>query len=511
MAISMFALMLTIGGGGGNELLDYVPTKIYWQIDGTPYTPQAMLAMLGDQKEIGDVSALLKDLDADRVKVREAAQKKLIAMGPAVLGHVRPLVKSNSPEVAARAQEIVRTLSAQAQHKDVRRLMAIRALGEMKHHAAAGALAKLTESKELFVGEFAREALAAIKGAKYARPTRATDQRIKDIYLLPKNCGVVGQIDLAAPRAKIEIDKIVAALARPPFKLTKNQLIDRAFKRGLLLVAAKVGNVRIDSATIGVSDDVGDDDTGFVVVIARGLYDAEKVKAAMRGLMAQSKRSRVRKVGQVELFLPDKQTAMIFPANDMAVLLGGPNEKALPVDAVLRTLATGKGTLHENKEMMALIAAAEKTAPMWAVMRVSKSYRKVPIFEPFGSAVLVGKRAGGVMSFALTASVQDPEKLKDVMKMIEDGLAEGRQEMNRAAARMPPMKPIADFIASIKVVEDGRQVRATAQLKADSPMGLMMPMLMFTTGLAPAPPAAPPPRAVRVKLKPVQVRPAPKK
>ena len=29
----MMVWLIVLGGGGGNELLDYIPSKVFWQID----------------------------------------------------------------------------------------------------------------------------------------------------------------------------------------------------------------------------------------------------------------------------------------------------------------------------------------------------------------------------------------------------------------------------------------------------------------------------------------------
>ena len=135
-----------------------------------------------------------------------------------------------------------------------------------------------------------------------------------------------------------------------------------------------------------------------------------------------------------------------------------------------------------------------------------------------------GRRAKGAMAFKLSAKVQDAQKLPPTMKMVQDALAKARKELAREAQRMPAIKPIADFIQSIQIKQTPQEVTATAQLKGDSPTGLMlMPWLMFAVGtramvadeaaaqpvpVAPvrarAVPATRPARAKRARLAPVE-------
>ena len=59
-------------------------------------------------------------------------------------------------------------------------------------------------------------------------------------------------------------------------------------------------------------------------------------------------------------------------------------------------------------------------------------------------------------------------------------MAEGRRETARAVERMPAIKPMADFIASIKATADGTKATVTASMKGNSAlMGMFMPMMML--------------------------------
>ena len=532
MMSGMFSMVLALGGGGGNELLDYIPTKVYWQIESVACTPEAMLAQLQGPGPVGDVAALVRDLDARSAKVREQAHRKLLAMGPAVIPLLEPHAKHPSPEVATRVQEIIARLSSQAERKSIRRLMAIRALGEMKHRPAAAALKKLTASKELFVADYARRALAAIEGRPYTRPPASAAERLKDVWLLPRTCAVVGQAVVPGGAKPVDFDKMAAMMAQGPMEISKEQLIEQVFQKGLLPAVYKVGNLRMDLVTVGVSGDMGGR-AGYVAVIGRGKYDARKLRALLRAecptqtTPEAAKKRRRRcwyKVGQVEVFCPDDEVALMFPSDELAVMVAGPRGKGLPIEAVARAVQAGRGDLSDNAEMVALIGAADKSGMIWAAAKMTETYRKEELFAPFGSMTFAGRRAKGAMAFKLSAKVQDAQKLPPTMKMVQDALAKARKELAREAQRMPAIKPIADFIQSIQIKQTPQEVTATAQLKGDSPTGLMlMPWLMFAVGtramvadeaaaqpvpVAPvrarAVPATRPARAKRARLAPVE-------
>ena len=504
MMMSMFPMLMILGGGGGNDLLDYFPSKVYWEIHAVPYQADAMLAQLKGAKPVGDVSGLIRDLDADKFTAREAAHQKLLALGAGVIPLIEPLIKSDSPEVAARAKEIVRILSQRAGSRDVHRLMAIRTLGEMKHAAALPALTKLTQSRELFVADYARHAVAAIKGEKYARATLSQQQRDEDIWLLPKNVGVVGQTTLTQGGGTIELEKLVAMMAQAgQGQVTREQIVEEFYKKGVLELVKKVGNLRLHSATVGVSDDIGGPGrSGYVVVVGRGRYDAEKVKATLREMCAKRKDG-IKKVGDIELFSPDRDVAFLFPSNTRAVMLAAPTRESLPIDAMIAAVKAGRGTLADNQEIAALIRSADTKAPLWAVSKLSDAYRKEKMLAAFDSAVLIGKEADGVSTFTVTATVKDPAKLPASMKIFTDGLAQMKEQMKRTVARMPAMQPMADFVTGIKIKQDPNRVTITAQLQSASPMPMMLMPWMFAVGAADVRVEAVKARAVEVKVAPV--------
>ena len=508
MSLTMM-MLLVMGGGGGNELLDFIPSQVFWKLEGVPFTAEAMLAELGGQAKVGDVSALLEQLDANRAADREEAQKKLIALGPGVLGQVRPLLNSKSPEVAGRAKEIVRTLSAKGEHKDVRRLMAIRSLGELKHIPAAAALTKLINSEELFVAEYARGALAAIAGKTLARPTVSPAQRKKDLELLPKTCQVVGQFAFTGEMnlGTIDLKKILAQAARIPggHEITEDKIVEGLFQRMLLPAAGMVGNVRIDLVTMGFAiwNDENGRERGYVVFLGRGKYDREKLKALiLKAFPRGSDRAATAVVKGVDVYRPERGMALMFPSNELAVFMAGPRSgEDLPVQQITAALKSGKGTLAENKDLAALMATVDTTAPLWAVAKLTDDHRKADkVLAPFASATGVAKLVQGKLEGVVTARVGDKEKLQAALDEINDTLAKIKRELPREVERMPALKPLADLANSIQVTQKPGEVSITGQIKLDSPGGvLLLPLLALTAEVSREMPMPAPADAVEVR------------
>ena len=88
--------------------------------------------------------------------------------------------------------------------------------------------------------------------------------------------------------------------------------------------------------------------------------------------------------------------------------------------------------------------------------------------------------AKGVQTFKLVAVGTDAEKVAQAVKEFDGHMAKGRRETARTVERMPMIKPMADFIASIKAKADGTKVTVTASMKGSSAlMGMFMPMMML--------------------------------
>jgi len=154
---------------------------------------------------------------------------------------------------------------------------------------------------------------------------------------------------------------------------------------------------------------------------------------------------------------------------------------------------------------------------------MTEAYRKESTFAPFDTMMLLGKQAGGFIDLSLAAKVQDAQKLPEVLKKIKEGLAEANAELARETQQMPMMKPIADLVASIRIQDTPQEVKVTARMKHESPMGMMvMPWLVVGSGrsdkavevrpapvpVQPVPAATQPARRTRPTTRPVRVQPA---
>jgi len=471
----MLLLMMLMGGGGGNDLLDFVQTRAYWGLQNVAVNVAAMKAELAAPRA-GDLPALITDLTGDDAAGSGAAAARIRAIGLAALPQLEKAAADaqGKPAKAGAIQKLIGQLYANPKGPAVRRLMAIRALGELKQRDALPILKPLLKSKTLFEAEYARAAIAAIEGKPFTRPGLPAKERMKDVWLLPANCGVVAQMTMP-PGKPVDFAKALKGAGAMSGGQAPPNILPQLTAM-LAAAAGRVGNVRLDAVTIGMADNIGKR-RSFVVSVARGRYDGK----ALRKVLLQVGRSKTETIDGVEVFKPMGDIALFLPSDDRLVLVGGPTPDGIGL-AVAQMIAAGKagkGGLTAASAMGKLVKTVDTTAPVWAAARISETYRKTSLLAPFDMITMVGKTAKGVENFKLVAVGKDAEKVAAAVKEFDGHMTKGRAETARQVKRMPMYKPMADFAASIKAKADGAKATATASRKGGSGF-LMMPIMMFT-------------------------------
>jgi len=172
--------------------------------------------------------------------------------------------------------------------------------------------------------------------------------------------------------------------------------------------------------------------------------------------------------------------ALAAPSDDRFVMVGGPSGETLPLDEIAKALATGAGKLRTEPKMAALLASVDRTRPVWAVAKMTETYRTVDLFAPFDTVTLTGDRQGDVFRLKLVARGVDAEKVKAAVETFEAGRREAIEGLKDEGARVPFMKDIIAFVESMKTDVAGGQVTLTASYKGGPMSFLALPMMMGT-------------------------------
>lgn len=469
-------LFFLLSGGGGSDLLDYVPTDVYWASQDVRPTAAVLLADIKPDAPAGDLADPIDDLGSPDAAAREAAAERIRAAGLAALPQLRKEADSEDLEVARRVKALVTQILTDAKPRSVRRLMAVRTLGEQKAAAALPALRQLTASAEPFVADYARRAVMRIEGKPGTGGRRPDPKAMAgDVWLMPKEVAAVGQVALRpglAPDFATALGDMKLSPEKQKQRLThvSEQIVE---------LTRRIGNVRLDGVTFGVSADAGET-SGFVALVVRGLYDAPAAAAAARqdGLSAKP-------VGGVEVFQVGPEVAFFFPSNDLAVFVAAPTGREIPVEPLVSAVRAGKGTLHESKDVAGLVKAADTTLPLWAVAKVTDAYRRVPFLSAFDTLTITGRQEKARLDLSVTAKGSDPTRTKAAVADVNRLADEAHQQLKPIAEFMPPLKPLSDFLDSVKADASGTDATVAAAFEGSVTKLFLFSLMPYTEPITP--------------------------
>jgi len=469
-------LFMLIGGAGSGELLDYIDTATYWQQQGVAeVSVETIAAQLNDEPPGPDeldekqVAKLIDQLGSADFEAREAASAKLAAMGPPVVPHLEKAVKSDDAEVALRAEALLKRIQGTDMQGDptrIRRLMAIRTLGELDDKTAIETLKPLLESTTPFEAHYALVALARINGTTVERAAPTREQLDADVAMLPAKVGIVAQ-QVGFSTEPVSLDKAIESITLPDgidAAQIKRQVSSTVAKAG-----AVMGNLRLDAVTIGFAAEGND---AFGAIVARGEYDVEAVNNALK---ANSRNAT--KIDDRVIYEPEVDAAMIaLDKHRFMVVIGERDDENVSI--LSRIAKADKGDIADNAALSKMIADVDKTGQLWAVAQLDENYKITPILQPFDTATLTGKSTdSGNTVLTLTAAGRDADQIATSVEMINGYIAQGLEQMKQLAATpMGPMvKPYQTMLESVEVKQAGTTMTITAEAPGDAARMMLMP------------------------------------
>jgi len=437
MMSGMMLMFLLAGAGNAGDLLDYTPTEAYWE--------------MRDQRvvDIETMSAVLADGDATSAD----------------------------------------------------RLMAIRALGELAGADDADpafkdqALLKLTplvDSKQPFVGRYARRSIAWLKGEDpEPRPGVTAEQLAADLGLVPDSSTIIGQLKMANGVGPIDLATLIPD-AEVDGRSMRDQMMQQVVP-AILQGVEMIGNARVDAVSFGftfLEPDRGDD--GYAVIIARGQYDRINVQMAMEKLSEQENMDlNMFSIGETEVILSKKRYesfAMMMPSNERFILMigGGREDIPFPLDNTVQRLKDGGTELGFNDAVTAQLDRIDREkADVWVAMEIPMGLRQEEqaMFGPFEAGRAFATRdAEGLFDVRWAGQGSDKAAVKRATEYIAGMVKETTEEMAAEKHRMPEpmqafMDPMIEMMESMKFEADGKTM--TGGMKVDPNIGMTMPMMMF--------------------------------
>ncbi len=478
-------IVMVLGFTGGQDSLDAMPTETYWQHKAVVITVENMVAELGGEvaapepetdqaKEAAHIAALIEKLGADAYADREAAQKELEEIGPPAMAALEKATESEDPEVAVRAGRVVDGLRRQAaaaagvpgqrrrrpdgpQAKAIRRLMAIRTIGERKFEAAMPTLRKLTDSKTPFEAEYAARAIAVIEGKEFKIEQPEMAAREKDLAALPQNMMAVGQISF---RPGEGLARLMDGLTPPPVNPEAWFSIRSMMVESVIGSLEFWGNVRLNHVTVFVPDDVGDN-SGYAGFVLHGKWDMAAVKAAAGNAGGEK-----REVAGVNVW-DGPHTIMASLSDSQMMFFTRPEGVNPPVDAIIKAIKAGEpGGIEKNEPMQALLKTVDQKATVWGAMLPNKDMQAVPVLAPVRGLIGQMTFEGQGFEAMLKATGEEGEQVMQSGRLAQSGyqmaMLQGRKEAPAAMGEfinllMKAKFEMADGASTVALEADDRQ------------------------------------------------------
>jgi hypothetical protein len=355
--------------------------------------------------------------------------------------------------------------------------MAIRTLGEKKDRRALPVLRELVGSKDFFTADYARAAVAAIEGKPYRRPASTAEQCEADVKFLPAGTGLVFQRRIALGKAG-PMDRVLTP-KRPASVPTGGlpQALGKALVEHLVHLAEQVGNFRVQTTTTALSARMGGEG-GFLVTVARGHFNTKALKELLRKMNATAV-----KVGTAEALQLGYSGMVLMPLSDRrVVVISSPSADALPIDALAKAVAGGEGGMGKDEKVATLVKAADHAKGIWAVAKMTETYRQVEFLAPFQQARFEAERKADGIHLWFTATGTDAAAVKQAMALFEEQVKELRKGLGEQARSNPLLKVYLPVLDAVKVQVDG--TRATITAKVPPEVDLESPTFVLIVGPA---------------------------
>lgn len=481
---SYIVLMLVLAlCGGVRDLAGLVSTSAFWHAKGVTPTYDTLVHDL-EPARAADVSKYIADLDSDEARDRDAAADKIAAVGTPAIPSLEEASKSATPEVATRARALIARIRVASKASSIRRLMAIRTLGELKDPRSLEILKPLLDSKDMFEADYARRAIAMIEGKSFDVPPASDAQRAYDLNLLPGQLDMVMQI---APRfdGRLTIDTAVDQI--PGDAQQKDKMREEAVGK-IIQTLETTGNMRLDAVTWGFYA-APPGVPGNNIIIARGQFDSAALSEFFAKLSPTSE-----KVGSASVFHFNADMAVLVTADNHVILLNREPGGDLGLDNITVALAKGSGHFSDNPDLPKLLKTVDLHAPLWGAAKLSPGLKQVAgPFEIFDTSTLWATQSLDdnkqvSTEFHLNGESPDANGLK---LAVERTQAQLQQEIERGRQQeklLPVIKPLVDFEQSIKLESSNGKVTASGQLSG-------MPMIGMLGMQATAPAMVQPPLA----------------
>ncbi len=420
----MALLFAAFGGTSGNEVLDFIDADIYFKSKRVEMTVESMM------------------------------------------------LEAKKPDVGA---------DASAKEASVRRLLAIRTLGDLKDKKALGVLNSFVDSKEMFVSDYAKSAIAKVTGMPLATNEAKSDQWKTNLPLLPKNTGVVLNLKLGSLNGKAGLMQKIKAMKNIKGMEKMLEEMEKAMIGEVYPVIDRIGNARVDSITVAVAENVGNE-TGWAIGIINGEYDKLAIKDFVNQDMADEMDRK--QVGSAAYFLPEDTAAFAFQDNHTISFIAGPNEEVMPLSEVQTAIDTKNQAIKFSENLQKLIEKTNTKGNLCVAGLVTGEMVNIPFIKEFATFRLETELKGRVINSSIIGEGKDAKVVKETMATLEKMYTNFKDnDLKNLQAQMPKsMKPMITAYESLQFKTKAKEGIITLEIPNVDPLELVLGMYLSVGG-----------------------------
>jgi hypothetical protein len=466
-------LMMLFSFGTANELLDFMHTPSYWQLHDTPMTVERMIAEF-DAPAVVDTEEIPKwiaALGADHFRMRKDASKALQEIGEPARPFLEAASTSEDPEISSRARSLLASLPSRQPSTAIRRLMAVRTLGELKDPKGLAVLESLLDSNEPFLADFARLAAQRIEGKPHEHVPLKHNPA--DLALLPSNTAALGQMVVPGD-PDWHVEKLFEHM--PMFGAVEGQADMLAeMTEAVGLAAEQLGNVRLDALTLGFTENIARGD-GAMILIAHGKWDVRKMTAGLKQMAPDWPQQNVDDQtvivieSNVRLIAFDDATLAFVAATDEAGQMVRKliQAKKQPVD-----LALDAGLIQE-------LSGMDRAQPSWLIADLKKAAPDLDgPFKSLEHLSLTTRSVDQKSILHFTVRGRPGATVALVQEVLQGKVKEMIAQVEQGATFLPKGEQTIKMLKSLKLERGAQGLSGQFELDKQAGTSLFMPLLMF--------------------------------
>ena len=379
-------ILLALLFGGEDSLSGYVNPEQYWESRGIAYDVDTLSGLLGEPKVVDEnvMQKYITQLAADVYGEREAASQALAEIGLPAKTQLMGAAQSRDPEVARRAQKLLRGIKEEQREADpVNEWMVLHSLSRMNNPEAEAVLKNLLDGPD---GELKQQTKTLLQKN---RDDRIVLSPLGALVGFPADTRLL--LQMKPDRSNPEVLKAIHS--------------SPAIQNVLVKFMNKMGDIKVHRITLGINDGVFVNVNGRVSVRVEMDYDTDKIIALLE-------KGRFEKIdGKDGAFVYSQRNITIALGDDRHLVLFLDIKQGQTVDvAQMNSFLKGNNEMLISESLLELFEQMPETSVLSGVGEFSaEMMEKLEDFSEVRRARFTVEPGENPLAMALLISTTDTQ------------------------------------------------------------------------------------------------------